>query len=167
MKLLWGELVVYKDILKPRMDRDIGWLVQSRTTKTLLWQLLVIYPLGTQGLAYLITHHIILLRNLTYIYKLLPVVSGDLFFITPILCLFLNILALLPYQALLVGLLGIIGGVDSHGIVVNLIQLFQISAKKGLGDIVVKDIKGMLLFRLRLLKSLKAVIKLSKDKNLP
>jgi len=79
------------------MDKDIGWLAQSRTTKTLLRQLLVIYPLSTQGLTYLITHHIILFKNLTYIYKLLPVVGGDLFYITPILHFLLNILALLLY----------------------------------------------------------------------
>ena len=36
MKLLRRKLVVYKDILKPRINRDISWLAQSRTTKTLL-----------------------------------------------------------------------------------------------------------------------------------
>ena len=96
-KLLWGELIVYKDTLKPRMNKNISQLAQSRTTKTLLWQLSIIYPLGTQGLAYLIIYHIVFLKDLIYIYKLLPVVGGDFLFITPILYLLLNILALLPY----------------------------------------------------------------------
>ena len=47
----------------------------------------------------------------------------------------------------------------------NLTQLFWISAKKGLGNIVVKDIKETLLLRPKLLKSLKAAMELSKDKN--
>jgi len=36
-KFLRRKLVVNKDTLKPRMDRDVGWLVKTRTTKTLLW----------------------------------------------------------------------------------------------------------------------------------
>jgi len=48
--------------------------------------------------------------------------------------------------------LGIIGGVDSCGIVLNLTYLFSIGAKirESLGDIVVKNIKGLLLLRPRL-----------------
>jgi len=53
---------------------------------------------------------------------------------------------------LLAGLLGIIGGVDGCGIVLNLTQIFSVSARirESLGDVVVKDIKGLLLFRPRL-----------------
>ena len=49
------------------------------------------------------------------------------------------------------------GGIDSYGVILNLTQLLRISArvKESLGDIVVKDIKGILLLRPRLLKSLK------------
>jgi len=36
MKFLRRKLVVNKDTLKPRINRDIGWLVKTRTTKTLL-----------------------------------------------------------------------------------------------------------------------------------
>ena len=36
MKLLGRKLIVNKDILKPRINRDIGWLALSRITKTLL-----------------------------------------------------------------------------------------------------------------------------------
>ena len=97
MKLLGCKLIVYKDIFKPKMNRDIGQLVQSRTTKTLLRQLLIIYPVGTWGLAYLIIYHIVLLKDLMYIYELLPIVGGDLFLITPTLCLLLSIPALLLY----------------------------------------------------------------------
>ncbi len=59
---------------------------------------------------------------------------------------------------LLVSLLKVIGGIDSYGVILNLTQLLRISAgvRESLGDIVVKDIKGMPLFRPRLLKSLKA-----------
>ena len=55
---------------------------------------------------------------------------------------------------LLASLLGIIGGVDSCGIILNLTKLFSICAKirESLGDVVVKNIKGMLLLRPRLLK---------------
>ena len=46
------------------------------------------------------------------------------------------------------------GSVDGYSIVLNLTKSFNISArmKESLGDIVVKDIKGLLLLRLRLLK---------------
>ena len=57
--------------------------------------------------------------------------------------------------------------IDSYSIVLNLIQLFSISAKIGdrLGNIVVKNIKGTPLLRSRLLKSLRLAIKsLSRDK---
>ena len=53
---------------------------------------------------------------------------------------------------LLASLLGIIGSIDSHSIVLNLTKLFSISARESLGNIVVKDIKGLLLLRPRLLK---------------
>ena len=55
---------------------------------------------------------------------------------------------------LLAGLLGVIGSIDGRGIVLNLTKLFNISTriKESLGNIVVKDIKGLLLFRPRLLK---------------
>ncbi len=50
------------------------------------------------------------------------------------------------------------GSINSCGIILNLTQLLRISAgvRESLGDIVVKDIKGIPLLRLRLLKSLKA-----------
>jgi len=84
--------------------------------------------------------------------ELLLVVNGDLLLITPILYPILSIPTLLPYQALLAGLLGIVGGVGSYGIVLNSTQTFSIGAgiRESLGDIVVKDIKGLLLFRPRL-----------------
>ena len=55
---------------------------------------------------------------------------------------------------MLASLLGVIGSVDSYSIVLNLIKLFSISTRirESLGDIVVKNIKGLLLFRPRLLK---------------
>ena len=68
---------------------------------------------------------------------------------------------------LLVGLLGIVGYINGHNIIINPTQLVWISAKKGLSNVIIKDIKRMLLLRLRLLKSLKAVMELSKDKNSP
>jgi len=34
-------------MFKPRINKDVSWLAQSRITKTLLQQLLVIYLLGT------------------------------------------------------------------------------------------------------------------------
>ena len=51
-------------------------------------------------------------------------------------------------------MLRIIGSVDSHSIVLNLIKLFSIYAKikESLGNIVVKDIKETSLLRPRLLK---------------
>ena len=88
--------------------------------------------------------------------KLLSVVYGDLLFIT--IYLILSILALFPYQELLVSLLRVIGGIDSHGIILNLTQPLSISTRvrESPGDIVVKDIKSTLLLRPRLLKSLEA-----------
>ena len=150
IKLLQRKLIVKKDMLKPKINRDISWLVQSRTTKTLLRQLLVTYLLGTQRVTYLIIYYIILLL----------IVYSDLLFIVPILYPILNILALLIYQTLLASLLGIIYGIDGYSIVLNLIQLFSISARirERLGNIIVKDIKGMPLLRPRLLESLKLVI---------
>ena len=55
---------------------------------------------------------------------------------------------------LLAGLLGVIGSVNGRSIVLNSTKLFSISIKikESLGDIVVKDIKGLLLLRPRLLK---------------
>ena len=92
--------------------------------------------------------------------KLLLMVYGDLLFIIPILYPILNILALLAYQMLLASLLGIIRSIDGCGIVLNLTQLFSISTRirERPGDIIVKDIKGMLLLRPGLLESLKLVI---------
>jgi len=51
-------------------------------------------------------------------------------------------------------LLGIIGGVNGYGIVLNSTQTFSISARirESLGNIVVKDIKELSLLRPRLLK---------------
>ena len=51
-------------------------------------------------------------------------------------------------------MLGIIGSVDGYSIVLNLTKLFSIYAKirESLGDVVVKDIKGTLPLRPRLLK---------------
>ena len=65
---------------------------------------------------------------------------------------------------LLVNLLGIVSGVNSYGIVMNLIQLFWISAGKGQSDVIVKDIEKTPLFRPRLLKSLEIIIELFKDR---
>src|ERR1700733_11335174 len=81
-------------------------------------------------------------------------VDGNLLLITPIPYLILNILTLLLHKALLAGLLGIIGSIDGRGIVLNLTKLFSICAgiRESLGDVVVKDIKGTLLLRPRLLK---------------
>jgi len=61
-----------------------------------------------------------LFQNLTRIRELLPIVNSDLLLITPIPHPILSILTLLLYQALLAGLLGIIGGVDGYSIVLNL-----------------------------------------------
>ena len=87
-------------------------------------------------------------------------VYGDLLFIIPILYPILGILALLIYQTLLASLLGIVRGIDGYSIVLNLTQLFSISTRirERLGNIIVKDIKGTLLLRPRLLESLKLVI---------
>ena len=62
---------------------------------------------------------------------------------------------------LLASLLGIIGGIDSYSIILNLTQLFSISTRirERPGNIVVKDIKGTPLLRPGLLESLKLVIK--------
>ena len=68
---------------------------------------------------------------------------------------------------LLVSLLKVIGSIDGCGIILNLTQLLKINTKvkESLGDIVVKNIKSILLFRPKLLKSLKAYNrKLSKNK---
>ena len=50
--------------------------------------------------------------------------------------------------------MGVIGSVDSYSIVLNLTKLFSISTKirESLGNIVVKDIKKLLLLKPRLLK---------------
>ena len=55
---------------------------------------------------------------------------------------------------LLASLLGIIGGINGYGVILNLTKLFSIYTKirKSLGNIVVKDIKETLLLRPRLLK---------------
>ena len=92
-------------------------------------------------------------------HKLLPVINSNLFFnnlffITPILYPIFSILTFLIHQALLTSLLGIIGNVNSYNIILNLTQLFNISVgmRECLDNIVVKDIKGTLLLRPRLLK---------------
>jgi len=36
IKLLRRKLIIYKDIFKPKINRDVGWLAQFKTTKTLL-----------------------------------------------------------------------------------------------------------------------------------
>ena len=55
---------------------------------------------------------------------------------------------------LLAGLLGVIGSIDGYSIVLNLTKSFSISVeiKESLGNIVVKDIKELLLLKPRLLK---------------
>jgi hypothetical protein len=142
------------------MNRDVGWLAQSRTTKTLLRQLSVTYPLGARRVTYLITHHIMLLRNLTRMRELLLVVYGDLLFIVPILHPILGIPALLAHQTLLAGLLGIVRGIDGCGIVSNSTQSFSISTgmRERPGDVIVKDIEGTPPLRPRLLESLKSAM---------
>ena len=102
-----------------------------------------------------------------YICKLLPIINGDFLFITYILYPILSILALLPHQALLASLLGVIGSINSYSIILNATQLFSISIRirKSLGNIVVKDIKSILLLRPRLLKlqvSNKKLLKIGK-----
>src|SRR3984885_9842160 len=86
--------------------------------------------------------------------KLLLMVDGNLLLITPIPNPILSILTLLLYKALLASLLEIMGSINSYGIVLNLTKLFSIYTKirESLGNIVVKDIKEMLLLRPRLLK---------------
>ena len=81
-------------------------------------------------------------------------VDGNLFLITPISYLILSILTLLLYKALLASLLGIIGSINSYSIVLNLTKLFSIYTRirESLGNVVVKNIKGTLLLRPRLLK---------------
>ena len=81
-------------------------------------------------------------------------VDGNLLLITPIPYLILSILTLLLYKALLASLLGIIGSINSHSIVLNLTKLFSIYTRirESSGNIVVKNIKEMLLLRPRLLK---------------
>ena len=86
-------------------------------------------------------------------------VDGDLLFsnlllITPILHPILSIPTLLAHQALLAGLLGIMGNVDGCGIVSNSTQSFSISAgmRECPGNVVVKDIEGTPPLRPRLLK---------------
>ena len=95
-----------------------------------------------------------LFRNLICICKLLFIVYNCLLFITPILYPLLSIPVLLFYQALLAGLLGIIGSINSYSIILNLTQLFSISTRirESPGNIIVKDIKSTSLFRPRLLK---------------
>src|ERR1700727_324138 len=95
-----------------------------------------------------------LFQNLTRIYKLLLIVDGNLLLITPIPYLIFSILTLLLYKALLASLLEIIGSIDGRSIVLNLTKLFSIYTRirESLGNIVVKNIKGMLLLRPRLLK---------------
>ena len=55
---------------------------------------------------------------------------------------------------MLASLLGIIGSINGRGIVLNLTKLFSIYARirESPGDVVVKDIKGTLPLRPRLLK---------------
>ena len=84
--------------------------------------------------------------------ELLLVVDGNLLLITPIPNPILSVLTLLLYKALLASLLGIIGSVDGCGIVSNLTKSFSISVRESLGNIVVKDIKGLSPLRPRLLK---------------
>jgi len=95
-----------------------------------------------------------LFRNLTRIRELFLMVDGNLLLITSIPYLILSVPTLLLYKALLAGLLGIIGSVDSHSIVLNLTKLFSVCAgiRESPGDVVVKDIKGTLPLRPRLLK---------------
>ena len=93
------------------------------------------------------------------IHELLLIVDSDLLFsnllfITSILYPILSILTLLAHQALLASLLGIIGNINSYSIVLNSTQLFSISTemRECLSNIIVKNIKGMLPLRPKLLK---------------
>ena len=76
------------------------------------------------------------------------------FFITFILYPILSILTLLAHQALLASLLRIIGNIDGYNIVLNSTQSFSISAgiKECLNNIIVKNIKDILLLKPKLLK---------------
>ena len=73
---------------------------------------------------------------------------------------------MLLYQALLASLLEIIDSIDSCNIILNLTQSLNISTKikEHLGNIIVKDIKGILLFKPKLLKLKINNKKLFKDK---
>jgi len=95
-----------------------------------------------------------LFQNLMRIRKLLLIVDSNLLLITPIPYPILSVPTLLSYKALLAGLLGIIGSIDSRSIVLNSTKSFSVYAriKESPGDIVVKDIKGISLLRPRLLK---------------
>jgi len=86
--------------------------------------------------------------------ELLLIVDGNLLLITPIPYSILSIPTLLLHKALLAGLLGIIGSIDSCGIVLNSTKLFSVYAgiRESPGNIVVKDIKGTSPLRPRLLK---------------
>jgi len=86
--------------------------------------------------------------------ELLLIVDSNLLLITLIPYSILSVLTLLLHKALLAGLLGIIGSVDSYGIVSNSTKSFSVYARirESPGNIVVKDIKGTLLLRPRLLK---------------
>ena len=100
------------------------------------------------------------------IHKLLPIINSNLFLITSILYPILSILTLLVYPALLTNLLKIIGSINGYGMVLNLTQSFSINIRirEYLGNIVVKNIKGIPLFRPRLLKLQVSNRKLSKNK---
>ena len=92
-------------------------------------------------------------------HKLLFIINGNLLFITPILYSILNIPVLFLHQALLVSLLGIMGGINGCGVVLNLTQLLSINTgvKESLGNVIVKDIKSTLPLRPKLLKKLKSL----------
>ena len=110
-----------------------------------------------------------------YIHKLLFIINSDFLFsdflfsnllITPILYFIFSILTLLTHQVLLAGLLRIIGNINGYSIVLNSTQLFSISAeiKDCINNIIVKNIKGMLPLRPRLIKLQVSNRKLSKDR---
>ena len=105
--------------------------------------------------------------------ELLLIVNNNFFFnnfllITPILYPIFSILTLLAYQALLASLLEIIGNINSYNIILNLTQSFSISIRirECPSNIIVKNIKGTLLLRPRLLKLQVSNGKLSKDKKI-
>ena len=99
-------------------------------------------------------------------HKLLPIIDSNLLFITPTLYSIFSIPALFSHQALLASLLGVIGSVNSYGIILNSTQLFSINTgiKECLGNIVVKNFKGTPPLRPRLLKFQVSNKKLFKDK---